>query len=346
MRRQLVTAALLSAVKAVALVGLPILMLQAYVLVHRDDLIVRWFGLTVPVRLTGLIGYDSLVLVILFTVLAVMVYRGSGRFANALNDLADMADRLGRGDTKVTPMKSGIGEVDRVSVVIARSAQNLARSLSSEREFASDASHQLRTPLTALLMRLEEISYTPDPAVVKEEANIAISQVERLTKVVDDLLMRSRRTADPAQLEVSLDTVIANLQREWQPAFEQARRSIYVHGVRDVRVRATESALSQILSTLLENSLIHGKGTVGIDVRHSGPSVVIEVADQGDGVPTELAPHIFERSVTSGRPGSTGLGLALARDLAESLGGRLDLVSMVPATFALFLSESAGRRQP
>jgi len=77
-----------------------------------------------------------------------------------------------------------------------------------------------------------------------------------------------------------------------------------------------------------------------MQARRSGPSVVIEVSDQGDGVPATIAPHIFERSVSSGLGQSTGLGLALARDLAESNGGRLDLVSAQPARFALFLSEA------
>ncbi|MGZ4745283.1 MAG: sensor histidine kinase, partial [Oryzihumus sp.] len=79
-----------------------------------------------------------------------------------------------------------------------------------------------------------------------------------------------------------------------------------------------------------------GRGTVDVHARRSGPSVVVEVSDQGDGVPAAIAPHIFERSVTTT---GTGLGLALARDLAESNGGRLELIQTQPAIFALFLSE-------
>ena len=71
-----------------------------------------------------------------------------------------------------------------------------------------------------------------------------------------------------------------------------------VHGERGLVVQATPVALSQVLSTLLENSLVHGRGTVDVHARRSGPSVVVEVSDQGDGVPAAIAPHIFERSVT------------------------------------------------
>jgi signal transduction histidine kinase len=342
-RRQLVLSTLRATAKTLVFLAVPVLAVQCYVLVNREDLAVQWFDLPGSTRLLAAIAYHVGIVVACFLVVALLSYRESRRFSAPLRDLTVTAERLGRGETKVTPMRSGIAEIDRISVVLARSAQQLAKSLASERDFASDASHQLRTPLTALLMRLEEISLTDDPEVVQEEAGIAIAQVERLTAVVDDLLMRSRRAADPSQLGVSLDTVIAGLQREWQPAFEQARRSIHVHGERDLRVRATESALSQILSTLLENSLIHAKGTVEIEVRRSGPSVVIEVTDQGDGVDPALAPHIFERAVSTGRGSSMGLGLALARDLAESIGGRLDLIAARPATFALFVSEARER---
>ncbi|MFC8501825.1 sensor histidine kinase [Pedococcus sp. NPDC057267] len=263
--------------------------------------------------------------------------RQAHKMSQPMRALADRAERLGAGESRIQPLHSGIAELDQVSEVLSRSAQRLTKSLASERDFAADASHQLRTPLTALLMRLEEISVTDDLDVVQEEATIAIAQVERLTRVVDDLMARTRRGGDEPKAKVSLDSVIAALQREWQPAFEQARRSVHVHGERGLVVQAKPVDLSQVLSTLLENALAHGRGTVDVHARRSGPSVVVEVSDQGEGVPSTIAPHIFERSVTTT---GTGLGLALARDLAESNGGRLELIQAQPAIFALFLSES------
>ena len=310
-----------------------------------------WWAVTMrPGTLTAFITQDPITAVARFA--AVMLAAGAlgvlaghvatvrprGQIERGSQDLVAVAKRLSAGEARLTPVRSGIAEIDTVSEVMTRRAHDMTKSLAAERDFASDASHQLRTPLTALLMRLEEISLTDDTEVVKEEANIAIAQVERLTRVVDDLLGRTRGSGGQAPA-VSLDSVIAALQREWQPAFEQARRSVRVRGERGLFVRSTPVALSQVLSTLLENSLVHGRGTVDVHARRSGPSVVVEVSDQGDGVPSAIAPHIFERSVSSGAGGSTGLGLALARDLAESNGGRLDLVQAQPARFALFLSE-------
>ncbi len=267
------------------------------------------------------------------------VRRYAKRAATPLTTLAEQAERLGAGDARFVPIESGIAEVDRVSQVLSASARHLMTSLSSERDFASDASHQLRTPLTALLMRLEEISLTDDLEVAREEATIAIEQVERLNDTVDALLSRARQGQKNSPDSVSLDSVLAALQREWQPAFEAEQRTIRVTGERGLRVVTTVVALSQIMSTLVENSLAHGRGTVRIDARRSGPSVVVEVSDQGLGIAPAIAPHIFERSVSTK---STGLGLGLARDVAESHGGRLELVQGQPVVFALFLSAAEG----
>jgi len=340
MRRQLVRSTFVAVLLSVVTMALPLGALGWWA--AADD----FRGLRGWLDEQSQTPFQPLVLVSLFLGLAVVavivgvliVSLQAPRFAEPMVQLADRAERLGAGESQIPPLVTGIREVDRVSEVLARNALQTTRSLASERDFASDASHQLRTPLTALLMRLEEISVTDDFAVVQEEASIAITQVERLTRVVDELLSRTRRGLDARPPTVSLDSVIASLQREWQPAFEQARRSVRVHGERGLSVRATPVALSQVLSTLLENSLAHGRGTVDVEARRSGPSVVVEVGDQGDGVPTTIAPHIFERSVSSAQ--STGLGLALARDLAESNGGRLELIQRHPAVFALFLSES------
>ena len=337
MRRLLLRSTTLAVLVALLVVLVPILGVAAYIVVQPRDV-----GQDLVGDYTN--GWQSvwlfavpLVLALVALAVGVMIASMQARrISEPIGQLADRAERLGAGESRFQPLDSGIAEVDRVSDVLSQSATALASSLSNERQFASDASHQLRTPLTALLMRLEEIGTTDDLDIVRDEAGIAMDQVERLTKVVDDLLGRSRRVEAPNP-SVSLDSVIASLQREWQVAFEKARRSVRVSGERGLFVSSTPVALSQILSTLLENSLDHGRGTVEVAARRSGPSVVVEVSDQGDGIPATLAPHVFERSVSSR---GSGLGLALARDLAETNGGRLELVSAQPAVFALFLSEA------
>ena len=217
-----------------------------------------------------------------------------------------------------------------------RSGERMAARLASERQFSSDASHQLRTPLTSLSMRLEEISSTTTQGEVRAEAEAALVQVERLVGVVDDLLGRTRKALGGSTEAVALAKVLRQQRSEWAPAFESAGRTLTV-GKTDATVFATPGGLAQVLATLIENSLAHGAGTTSVAVRESGATnaIVIEVSDEGAGVPVELAPRIFEREVTSGR--GTGLGLALARDLDTADGGRLDLSQRAPAVFSVFL---------
>jgi signal transduction histidine kinase len=186
-------------------------------------------------------------------------------------------------------------------------------------------------------MRLEEmIAAADDPDVVREEGSAALAQAERLADVVTQLLSPARRaTAASAEL-TGIDEIVQQQVVEWEPAFRRARRKLVVIGVRDLQAHVTPGGLAQVLATLLDNALMHGGGTVTIQTSQSARSVVIEVRDEGNGVPPDLVSRIFERSV-SGRPEGTGLGLALARTMAAADGGRVVLVKANPATFGVFL---------
>ena len=285
--------------------------------------------------------------VILLVVVAAVVAFAAGiamaiwqanRLAAPLVYLAASAEQLGSGQVRPQLEPSGVEEIDLVAAELARSADRMAGRLAAERQFASDASHQLRTPLTALSMRLEEIMLATRDEEVREEARISLEQVERLVRVVDDLLASSRRAQGGTTEAVSLVDVVHQQEEEWAPTYEAVGRRLVVDVDPATQVLATPGALAQVLATLIENSLKHGAGTTTVRSRAGGSSaaVVVEVADEGPGVPDDLAPRIFEREVTSGK--GTGLGLALARDLASADGGRLELAQRRPAVFALFLS--------
>ncbi|ROS31242.1 ATP-binding protein [Cellulomonas sp. PhB150] len=262
----------------------------------------------------------------------------ANRLTAPLVYLAASAEQLGSGQVRPRVEPSGVEEIDLVAAELARSADRMAGRLAAERQFAADASHQLRTPLTALSMRLEEIMLATDSEEIREEGRISLEQVERLVRVVDDLLMASRRSQGGTTEAVDLIEVVHQQEEEWAPTFEVAGRRLAVEVDSSTQVLATPGALAQVLATLIENSLKHGAGTTTVRSRPGGPSgmIVVEVADEGAGVPDDLAGRIFEREVTSGA--GTGLGLALARDLAAADGGRLELAQRRPAVFALFLS--------
>lgn len=302
----------------------------------------------------GLIIVVLLMLAFSVLVALVLTSRLSGVLVHAMNRLAQRADEFGAGgytpevggrptvgDRSEDDWDTGVGEVDRVGRLLDRNHQSLARSLSSERSFAADASHQLRTPLAALLMRLDEILHTDDLGEAKIEADVAIGQTERLAGVVDDLLHRTRAGHADGGRSVSLDTVLSGLEAEWAPAFEQVGRSIVVSAERAMIVRSSASAISQILNTLVENALQHGAGRVRVSAARSGPSAQIEISDEGQGIDPELGRSIFDRAVTGGA--GTGLGLAVARETAQSFGGRLELAETSPAVFVLYVSMAPAR---
>jgi signal transduction histidine kinase len=288
-------------------------------------------GVTEALVVTG-----SLAVLAVVVAVALAMFQAR-RLARPMQELAGAADRLGSGDARPLGRRYGVAELDRVAEGLDESAQRISDMLAAEREFAADASHQLRTPLTALSMRLEEMVAAADqPAVVREEGAAALVQTERLAEVVSQLLGRTRSPAGGSRKRVSIDDVVAQQVVEWDPAFRRKNRKLEVAGDKNLRAYGKPGTLSQVIATLLDNALVHGTGTVTIRTSRTTNSVVIEVRDEGKGVPPELVPRIFERSV-SGKPGGTGLGLALARSIAAADGGNVVLVRPKPAVFAVFL---------
>ena len=309
----------------------------AVVVVSVSSSVILWHGLQV------------LFLVVIASVLAfaagiVVAHWQARRLAKPLLYLAASAEQIGSGQVRPRLKPSGVEEIDLVAAELSRTADRLAGRLAAERQFAADASHQLRTPLTALSMRLEEIQALAESDEVRQEARISLEQVERLVTVVDDLLARSRRAAGGTTEVIRLDDVLRQQEEEWGRAFEADGRRLDVGYAPDVSVLATPGGIAQVLATLIENSLKHGGGTTTVRSRQSGANgVVIEVADEGSGVPDDIAPFIFERNVTTG---GSGLGLALARDLVAADGGRLSLAQRRPPVFAVFLSAAPSRLDP
>ncbi len=289
-----------------------------------------------PLRLSpvevGLIGLIALV------VAAGLTMAQARRLARPVQDLARAADRIGSGDARPVGRRYGIGELDRVAEGLDNAAQRVTDLISAEQDFAVDASHQLRTPLTALSMRLEEmVAAADDPQVVRDEGTAALAQTDRLGQVIGQLLGRARRSSSGAPRLSSIDDIIAQQLTEWEPAFRAVGRRLEVTGDKGLRAYVSAGGVSQVVATLLDNALTHGGGTVTIRTSQTPRSVVIEVKDEGKGVPADLVHRVFERSVSGA--GGTGLGLALAKSVASSDGGQLVLVRPRPATFAVIFPQ-------
>src|SRR5215469_11405482 len=176
MRRRLWFSSFAVAVVAILIVGVPALIISAGHGVALGSIV------AVMAVAAALAGWLTAVL--------------ARRLSRPVEELAEAAGRLGAGDPRPLGRRYGAADLDQVADGLDTSARRLSSLLAADRELASDASHQLRTPLTALSMRLEEmIAAADDPDVVREEGSAALAQAERLADVVTQLLGPARRAA-------------------------------------------------------------------------------------------------------------------------------------------------------
>ena len=282
-----------------------------------------WILLTVAGVFTMLIA----------TVLAILLARWVTRPLEALNSAArDIGD--GELDSRADA-KHGPPEVRALASSFNSTASRLEKLLVAQEQFVADASHQLRTPLTALRLRLEMIESEVDgPAIDDIEA--AHSEVLRMSRLVDGLLSLARaertRTAEPERNDIG--AVITERRTTWEPIAHE--RSVKIL-TRDAPVMATVDPdhLSQMLDNYIANALEVSPPGSTLSIRTSAeviggePFIAVHVIDQGPGMTEEQRTHAFDRfwraTSTRSELGGSGLGLAIVQKLAEAGGGRAEL---------------------
>lgn len=243
------------------------------------------------------------------------------RLGRPVHALAEAATRLGDGDFSVRAATSGVTEVDAATGALNVTAARLGELLARERAFSADASHQLRTPLTRLRLRLESALATP--GADRDQALAAsLEDIDRLEATVEDLLALARDVAPPRQ-RLDLPALLAEVERNWHGPLAASGRPLRVIVESGLPpVAASPAALRQVLDVLVGNAAQHGAGTVTIHARPAADGLALDVADEGPG-PSVSGEDLFRRrsETATGR----GIGLALARSLTDAEGGRLVL---------------------
>lgn len=262
---------------------------------------------------------------------ALLARRQSRRLAGPLEQLARAAQTLGDGDFTVRPQPAGIAEIDAAGAALTRTAERLGDLLARERAFTADASHQLRTPLTGLRLRLETaLEGTGD---LRPAVHAALETADRLERTIDELLALAR-DAPTARTPADLTALLAELETGWTGTLAASGRPLRVTIEHPLPgTGASAAAVRQILAVLLDNAHRHGAGAVTVVARDAAAAVAVDVSDEGTGVAVE---DPFRRRA----PEATGhgIGLALARALAEAEGGRLLLARAGPGpVFTLLL---------
>jgi Signal transduction histidine kinase len=256
----------------------------------------------------------------------------AARLAGSVEDLSRRALRLGDGDFTTDDTVTGIPEIDEVRSALNATATRLDALLARERAFSAEASHQLRTPLTGLQLRLEAALRSG-----REDHTAAImaslAEVDRLERTITDLLALARGTRQKGVLD--LTGLLNEVEQVWGPRLTAEQRALRFAVEDDLPpVEASTAAIRQVLTVLMGNALEHGRGTVTVGVRDIEDAVAIDVADEGS-VEVGAGQDLFERREPDAE--GHGIGLALARRLVEAEGGRLQLTSSDPTRLTMFL---------
>jgi signal transduction histidine kinase len=226
---------------------------------------------------------------------------------------------------------SGIAEIDKLSAVLVDSFDQVVNALARERRLSADISHQLRTPITSLRLRLDMARAGTDPT---GSIDSALIELDRIESTITHLLALARDTI-PGDSTVRLDLAAANAGVRWEARARQESRGITVNGTGTVTTRGSTASVEQVLDVLIDNAFQHGDGDITITWRSLAGGGAIDVTDQGSSLTSADAERIFTR----GQGRTTGIGLALARALAEADGGRLLLINRRPTMFSLVLLE-------
>jgi signal transduction histidine kinase len=261
------------------------------------------------------------------------------RLAQPLEAIARRSAQLGDGDFSMRAGHFGVPEIDAIAKGLDSSAGRIAELVAREREFSANVSHQLRTPLTALRLRLEQAGHDPSPEARARELDAALHETDRLEATIADLLALAREASAGATATVNAGGVAHDHAERWRPAFAGARRALEVSAEKNVLVRSSRGTVGQVLDVLLDNALRHGTGAVRVGVVADARIARITVADGGPGVPSADRDRIFDRG--GSQSGGAGIGLHLARALAQADRGGLRVLDGAPTRFELRLPRVA-----
>ncbi len=257
----------------------------------------------------------------------VVAFALADSLSRPLTRLAGAARRLGAGElTARVERTDGATEITELGRSFDDMAGRLEATVTAQREFVANASHQLRTPLTGMKLRLESAIDAADNAETRRQLEAAEREVDRLAEIVERLLVMARRIEEGAAADVDVDAAIARAVERWRDRAARAGSSLRAGGHAGTAV-GVGNDLDQILDNLLDNAISYAPGPVRVLGATDDGQVVLAVEDDGPGIAPEEADRVTERFYRGhGTPaGGSGLGLAIVRELAERGGGSVEV---------------------
>lgn len=280
-------------------------------------------------------------------VMVLLIRRICHRMLKPLSDIRNTAERIIAGQLgERIQAKNPADELGLLAGTINKAFDRYQDNLDRLQRFASDASHQLRTPLTSIRTTGEVcVQKTRTPAEYEEVIGSMLEDADRLRDVIEKLLVLARMGADSVRagfVPVDLGQLSADTIERYEPAFEAAGIGIILNRAPAAMVRGDAALLEQVLANLFDNALRHTwrGGKVEVSVASGADSTwVLCVRDSGPGVPQELMPNLFQRFARG--PGADlgghGLGLAIVADTVKVHGGTIKLLDGPGAAFQITL---------
>jgi two-component system, OmpR family, sensor kinase len=274
-------------------------------------------------------GLRALLAIGILTVAAGLGAVAVRRLTRPLAELHAMASRLSDGDLTARCAVTGPSETQTLARALNSGAERLETLIAAQRVFVADASHQLRTPLTALRLSLDNIADGAGDVAVREDVDRATREVVRMSGLVNGLLVLARAEARTGGAEpVHLADAVQQRLALWRLEGDERGIRFRLTGAWDAEpvILAGFGQVEQILDNVLSNALAVSPdgATITVDVRAGGDWVVLEVRDEGPGMTAVEKARAFDRFWRgpghTGQAGS-GLGLAIVRQLAADAGG-------------------------
>ena len=250
--------------------------------------------------------------------------------ARPLRRLAGTAREVAEGDLDARARVEGSSEQREVASAFNDMTGRLGRALRSQREFVANASHQLRTPLTGLRLRLESASLKTKDPEVERDLVAAERETVRLAQLLSELLTLARERERPEPEEVSLADVARAAHERWEGPAETGGRRLVARGEGEPLVAATDADLAVMLDNLVENALNYSPVDTTVAIEW-GPDGRLAVLDEGPGIDAAEQERVFERFYRGAASGNgaagTGLGLSVVEALAERWEGSVRLAN-------------------
>jgi signal transduction histidine kinase len=257
----------------------------------------------------------------------------AGSLASPLRDLARAARRLAGGDLDTRAKVEGSAEQRELATAFNDMTGQMATTLRGQREFVANASHQLRTPLTGLRLRLEAAALKSRDPEVERELAAAEHETERLARLLSELLTLAGGGERPAAQPLDVAEVVDAACRRWQGPAEQSDHELVVEPGPRAVVAASAEDLAAILDNLTENALNYSPPGTAVTLTWAldGDRVQIAVLDEGPGLDPDEGERVFQRfyrgSASTNGAAGTGLGLAVVESLAARWGGEVSLAN-------------------